>query len=63
MTIQQYLKKIGFDTVDMSFYSQIEQWQQWYQGKVKKFHNYEAYNGKQKVMCERLSLQMAKKSL
>ncbi|MCI9355251.1 MAG: phage portal protein [Firmicutes bacterium] len=61
MTIQQYLKKIGFDTVDMSFYSQIEQWQQWYQGKVKKFHNYEAYNGKQKVMCERLSLQMAKK--
>lgn len=45
----------------MSFYSQIEQWQQWYQGKVKKFHNYEAYNGKQKVMCERLSLQMAKK--
>lgn len=61
MTIQQYLKKIGFDAVDMSFYSQIEQWQQWYQGKVKKFHNYEAYNGKQKVMCERLSLQMAKK--
>ena len=61
MTIQQYLKKIGFETVDMSFYSQIEQWQQWYQGKVKKFHNYEAYNGKQKVMCERLSLQMAKK--
>lgn len=61
MTIQQYLRDAGFDTVDMSFYSQIEQWQQWYQGKVKKFHNYMAYNGKQKVNCERLSLQMAKK--
>ncbi len=61
MTIQQYLKEKGFDTVDMSFYSQIQQWQQWYQGNVKRFHNYETYNGKQKVMCKRLSLQMAKK--
>ena len=61
LTIQQYLNERGFDTIDNSFYSQIEQWAQWYQGKVKEFHSYRAYNGRKNVMCERLSLQMAKK--
>ena len=59
--IQQYFNQRGFDTVDTLFFSYIEQWQQWYQGEVKHFHSYEAYNGKQKVRCKRLSLQMAKK--
>lgn len=61
LTIQQYLNERGFDTIDNSFYSQIEQWAQWYQGKVKEFHYYRAYNGRTNVSCERLSLQMAKK--
>ncbi len=61
MTIQQYFSGRGFDTVDTSFYSKIEQWVQWYQGKVKEFHSYKAYNGRRNVTCERLSLQMAKK--
>lgn len=61
LTIQQYLNERGFDTIDNSFYSQIEQWAQWYQGKVKEFHSYRAYNGRTNVSCERLSLQMAKK--
>lgn len=61
MSIQQYFSDRGFDTIDWSFYSKIEQWEQWYQGKVKEFHSYRAYNGRKNVMCERLSLQMAKK--
>ncbi len=61
MSIQQYFSDRGFDTIDWSFYSKIEQWEQWYQGKVKEFHYYRAYNGRKNVMCERLSLQMAKK--
>ncbi|HIT88068.1 MAG TPA: phage portal protein [Candidatus Coprocola pullicola] len=61
MSIQQYFSDRGFDTIDWSFYSKIEQWEQWYQGKVKEFHSYRAYNGRTNVSCERLSLQMAKK--
>lgn len=61
MKLQQYFIERGFDTVDSLFYYNIEQWRQWYQGKVKEFHHFYAYNGKQKIACQKLSLQMAKK--
>lgn len=61
MNIFTYLKKLGFDVVDSSFYTQIKVWESWYKGDVRKFHHYHVYNGKNKIRCRRLSLGMAKK--
>ena len=38
----------------------IEQWESWYAGNVKDFHNYEIYNGQQNVKVRRFTLNMAK---
>lgn len=40
--------------------SYIKEWQKWYEGNVKEFHNYYIYNGKEKVKKKRYSLNMAK---
>ncbi len=39
----------------------VDQWLEWYTGKVKKFHSYKVYNGRREVAFERFSLGMAKK--
>ena len=63
MNIFEQLKKLGFETVPADFYSaNIDLWQQWYEGKVNKFHNYRIYNGAGGyVKQERYSCGMAKK--
>lgn len=61
MNILEYLEKEHFNTVDNSFYSYIDQWLEWYKGKVEKFHKYNVYNGIQMVGKERYSLGMAKR--
>lgn len=61
MTITEVLKKIGFDTVPQSFYSKIDVWRSWYDGNVKEFHNYQVFNGSEKVKCRRYTMGMAKK--
>ena len=38
----------------------INQWQSWYQGNVKSFHNYFVYNGNRKVKQKRFTMNMAK---
>ena len=38
----------------------ISQWQSWYKGNVKSFHNYFIYNGQRKVNKKRFTLNMAK---
>ena len=38
----------------------IDQWQSWYQGNVKSFHNYFVYNGNRKVKQKRYTMNMAK---
>ena len=38
----------------------IDQWKSWYQGNVKKFHNYYIYNGQRKVNKKRFTMNMAK---
>lgn len=58
--ITQYLKRRGYATVDDSWYSRIELWGQWYRGKVKHFHTYRQFNGRNKITRERKSLGMAK---
>lgn len=60
-TIQQYLRDNDYNTVSDETFSHIDEWMEWYQGEVKKFHKYRVYNGVKKVECKRLSLGMAKK--
>lgn len=38
----------------------IEQWKSWYEGNVKKFHNYYVYNGNRKINQKRFTMNMAK---
>ena len=38
----------------------IEQWNSWYKGNVKSFHNYFIYNGRRKVNKKRFTMNMAK---
>lgn len=38
----------------------VDQWKSWYQGNVKKFHNYYIYNGKTKKRQKRFTMNMAK---
>ena len=38
----------------------ITQWKSWYEGNVKKFHNYYIYNGNRKVNQKRFTMNMAK---
>ena len=46
MNIFEQLKKLGFETVPADFYTaNIDLWQSWYEGNVKKFHDYKIYNG------------------
>ena len=40
--------------------SYIEMWNSWYQGNVKKFHQYFIYNGKNKIKQQRYTMNMAK---
>lgn len=38
----------------------IEEWNSWYQGNVKSFHNYYIYNGNRKIKQQRYTMNMAK---
>lgn len=62
MDIFSYFRNKGIDTLDASFYKQIEVWRSWYNSNVKKFHRYKVYRGNgTHVNCTRYSLGMAKK--
>lgn len=62
MNIFSYFKNKGIDTLEPSFYRQIEAWRSWYRSDVRKFHRYKVYRGNgSSVSCTRYSLGMAKK--
>ena len=62
MDIFSYFKDKGIDTLDPSFYKQIEVWRSWYNSNVRKFHRYKVYLGNgNSVNCTRYALGMAKK--
>ena len=58
--IAEYLKAQGYGEVDGRIYGYIELWKSWYAGKVKSFHCYRQYNGRERIARERKSLGMAK---
>jgi A118 family predicted phage portal protein len=60
-TIRQYLKNKGYNTVAESFYSYIQDWNDWYKGYFADFHSYKQYNGTGFVNRKMYALGMAKK--
>jgi len=60
-TIRQYLKNKGYNTVAESFYSYIQDWNDWYKGYFSDFHSYKQYNGTTFVNRKMYALGMAKK--
>lgn len=62
MDIFSYFKDKGIDTLNPTYYKQIEVWRSWYNSNVRKFHKYKVYRGNgTSVHCTRYSLGMAKK--
>lgn len=62
MKLEDFLQKeYGYNPeVKDMLQTYIDQWKSWYQGNVKKFHNYFTYNGKKKVWQKRYTMNMAK---
>ena len=56
MNIIEKLKKLGYSTVDASFYNKVDEWKSWYEGDVKGFHRYKVRNGSGMVRCKRYTL-------
>lgn len=62
MNLQQFFQSKGYDISEkLNWDKQLESWESWYKGKVRKFHNYYIYNGQKRVKKEKKSLQGAKK--
>lgn len=62
MNLKQFFSSQGYDISDkLNWEKNIELWESWYKGKVRKFHNYYIYNGQRRVKMEKKSLQGAKK--
>lgn len=62
MDLKQFFQSKGYDISEkLAWNKYIEEWDSWYKGKVKKFHNYYIYNGNKRVKREKKSLQSAKK--
>ena len=62
MKLEDFLvKEYGYNTdVKKNIQTYLDQWKSWYEGNVKKFHNYFIYNGQNKVNQHRYTLNMAK---
>ena len=59
--IRQYLTNKKYSTASDETYTHIDEWLEWYQGEVRKFHNYKIYNGMVTTELKRYRLGMAKK--
>ena len=61
MVIKTFLESKGA-IVDEAYRAKIEEWREWYRGKVKDFHEYKIFNGQKRLPHRRLSLGMPKKA-
>lgn len=59
--IRQYLIDNKYTTAPDETYDLIDEWTEWYQNDVKKFHHYKIYNGTSTKSYDRYRLGMAKK--
>ena len=62
MKLKEILEQIvGHEIDEFTYKSRIDEWNAWYAGHVKSFHEYRQYNGKKNIKRERASMQMAKR--
>lgn len=61
ISINQYLHKLGYKPPGDDTYAHIQEWLEWYQGDVEKFHKYKIFNGTTTKEERRHQLGMAKK--
>lgn len=59
MDVFGWLRGQGYE-IDTEIYDHISLWHAWYKGKVDRVHKYWVYNGRNKIPCQRLTLNMAK---
>lgn len=59
--ICQYLAKLKYNTPPDATYSHIDEWLEWYQGEVEKFHKYKIFTGSRVTTHKRYTMGMAKK--
>lgn len=59
--IRQYLIDNKYNTASDDTYSHIDEWLEWYQGEVERFHKYKVFNGAITTEHRRYTLGMAKK--
>lgn len=59
--IREYLTKHKYNTASDETYNHIDEWLEWYQNDVEKFHKYKVFNGVSTKEEERYKLGMAKK--
>ena len=60
MTLIEYLRSAGYDTIPPDYYTHVREWMAWYRGKVKDFHQYTLYSAGHPMRRTRASLNMAK---
>lgn len=58
--VREYLVQRGYRAVSDETYDHIDEWLEWYQNDVEKFHHYKLYNGVIMTKQERYKLGMAK---
>ena len=58
-SVINFLKSKNVNVIDEDIKFKLDVWEQWYKGKVDKFHDYKVYQGKKKLKQERKSLNMA----
>ena len=58
--VKEYLVHRGYPAVPDETYDHIDEWLEWYQNDVEKFHHYKLYNGAIMTNQERYKLGMAK---
>lgn len=61
ISINEYLRKLGYKPPGDATYAHIQEWLDWYQGDVEKFHKYKIFNGTTTKEERRYQLGMAKK--
>ena len=57
-SVIDFLKRKNINVIEEDIKTKLEVWEQWYKGKVDKFHDYKIYQGKKKIKQERKTLNM-----
>ena len=58
--VSEFIRSLGFDTIDSKFYDQIGVWRSWAIGKIDSFHTYKIYNGEKMIEQQKKSLNIGK---